>query len=182
MGRLLGMRENNLILGSHQKGRTTMKKLLATIMAAIGLASGAGAATIDLSTVKAHTTIADGDVVTGSLSGEYRITIAAGATVKLKNAYIYGVDSPNCGWAGLTCEGDATIYVEDVNVVRGFHRNLPGIFVPVGNQLTITGTGTLMALNNGRAAGIGGGYGIACGSISIDAGTVINSIDIEAHE
>ena len=150
-----------------------MKKLLATVMAAIGLVSGTWAATIDLSTVKSDIRLVNGDIITGSLNGEYKITIAAGASVKLKNAYIYGVDSKHCPWAGLTCEGDADIYIEDVNVVRGFYKDYPGIYVPLMNKLSIGGTGTLIALNNGRGAGIGGGDGLLCGDIKITSGTVI---------
>ena len=47
------------------KGHVTMKKSLATILAAIGLASGAWAATINLSDVTSDTTIADGDTQIG---------------------------------------------------------------------------------------------------------------------
>lgn len=151
-----------------------MKKLLATIAAATCLASGAWAKTIDLSTVSSNTTANDGDVATGALGGNRKISIAAGATVTLSDAAINvtGVDSESCKFAGITCLGDATIILDGENSVKGFYKDYPGIYVPLGSTLTIEGSGSLKAGGGGRAAGIGGGYNIDCGSIVINGGTI----------
>lgn len=62
----------------------------------------------------------------------------------------------------LNCLGDATIILADgtTNTVKGFHVDYPGIHVPSGKTLTITGTGMLRASSKGFGAGIGGGYKI----------------------
>ena len=84
----------------------------------------------------------------------------------------------SCTWAGLTCAGDATIILKDgsANTVKGFRENYPGIYVPEGKKLIIQGgTGSLNASCNTdacSAAGIGGGYDIACGNIEIQGGVI----------
>ncbi|MBO7511198.1 MAG: hypothetical protein J6T35_08440, partial [Bacteroidales bacterium] len=60
--------------------------------------------TIDLATVTENTTIGDGYTLTGTLGGNYKISIADGATVTLDNVVINGVDDAQYDWAGLTCE------------------------------------------------------------------------------
>ena len=75
-------------------------------------------------------------------------------------------------WAGLNCSGDATIILEGKNTVIGFYDWYPGIHVPEGKTLTIKGNGELEARSNGAGAGIGGGFGISCGNIIIDGGTI----------
>ena len=133
----------------------------------------------------------DCDTLTGTLNGstqKYKIAIADGATVTLKNVTINGwsdnvetASQSTVAWAGLTCEGDATIILKDgsTNSVKGFHKYYPGIYVPVDKTLTIkgetAGTGSLNASSqsNGRGAGIGGGYdGINCGNIDIQGGNI----------
>ena len=125
-----------------------MKRLFAALAAATCLASGAWAKT--------------------------KISIAAGATVTLSDAAINvtGVDSESCKFAGITCLGDATIILDGENSVKGFYKDYPGIYVPLGSTLTIEGSGSLKAGGGGRAAGIGGGYNIDCGSIVINGGTI----------
>ena len=119
------------------------------------------------------------DVLTGTLAGNYKITIADGATVTLRNATINGVNSWDYEWAGITCLGNATIILEGTNTVKGFQNSYPGIQAAyndtgIGDEytLTIRGTGTLTASSNGRAAGIGGGPYIECGNITISGGTI----------
>ena len=131
-------------------------------------------ATVDLSKVTFDTKFVDGNILTGTLSEKVKLTIAEGATVTLKDAHIEGGDYDACWWAGLTCEGKATILLEGVNSVRGFHRNYPGIIVPKGYTLTIDGDGSLDASSSGYGAGIGAGSetSVNCGNIIIKGGSI----------
>ena len=126
----------------------------------------------DLSGLTGDYTAQDGEVLTGTLAGNYKIAIAHGATVLLRNVTVNGTNNNLYKWAGISCEGNATIVLEGENTVKGFYEEHPGIFVPEGKTLTIKGTGSLHASSNGFAAGIGGGYNIACGSIVIESGTI----------
>ena len=126
----------------------------------------------------------DGQLVTGSLvrtddAHKVKVTIADGATVTLSGATINGKaeNGTNTPWAGITCEGDATILLTGTNTVTNFHGDYPAIFVPEGKTLTIGGSGSLTASNTcydatGTGAAIGGGDGMACGNIAITGGTV----------
>lgn len=125
--------------------------------------------------------VPDGTTLTGTLSGNYKITIADGATVTLNNAIINGTNNDAQLWAALTCNGNATIILKDgsTNTMKGFYKYYPGIFVPSGSTLTIkggtAGTGQLTAISNGEGAGagIGGGYNIGdCGNIDIQGGNI----------
>ena len=132
--------------------------------------------TVNLSTLTGHYTLQDGDVLTGTLNGNYKITIADGAEVTLDNVNI-SIYNYSCEWAGLNCAGDATIVLKDgtANTVKGCYENWPGIIVPQNKTVTIKGesegTGSLMASGN-YGAGIGGGYQIACGNINIEGGII----------
>ena len=127
---------------------------------------------VDLSTLTANYTAQDGETLTGTLGGNYKISIADGATVKLQDVTINGENTKNCLWAGINCSGDATIFLKGTNTVRGFYENYSGIYVPSGSTLTIKGSGSLNASSNGYGAGIGGGYRISCGNIVIEGGTI----------
>lgn len=142
---------------------------------------------VDLSTVTTATTIKDGYTVTGTLAAKVKISIADGATVTLDGVSINAEGSWTDGiYAGITCEGDATIILKDgtTNTVKGFHQEYPGIYVPgdkndptKNKTLTIQGTGSLTAstassIGNGYGAGIGGGRSKACGNIKIQGGTI----------
>ena len=159
-----------------------------------GGGGGPTAKTIDLSTVTENTTVADGYTITGTLGGCYKISIADGATVTLSGASINAEGTiTGQNFAGLTCEGNATINLADgsVNTIRfmavgGISQNPggAGIFVPDGKTLTIKGnTGSLTAIGTGAGIGAnpiekggnvvikggfitasGGGAGIGCGS------------------
>ena len=129
-------------------------------------------APVDLSTLNAHYTALDGDVLTGTLGADVKISIAAGATVKLQDVTINGTDNVSYSWAGINCIGDATIILKGANTVRGFDKYYPGIHVPSGSTLTIKGSGSLDASSNGNAAGIGGGRMVNCGNIVIEGGTI----------
>ena len=136
--------------------------------------STAFAATVDLSALPetytnasptASLTVADGDVLTGTLDGftqRYNISIADGATVTLQNAIIDGKEVSNAYWAGLSCEGNCTIILEGDNTVKGFLSG-PGIYIPKNKTLTIEGDGSLEAVGIGLAAGIGCKRDVSCG-------------------
>ena len=97
----------------------------------------------------------DGDVLTGRLdvaNCPIKIIIdyftgSDPTRVTLRDVTIEGVDNSSYEWAGITCEGSATITLEGENIVRGFYENYPGIYVPAGHPLTIGG-------DDGTATGI----------------------------
>ena len=150
----------------------------------LDMGAGETITSVDLGTVTTNRTF--GDLVNVTLTGTLdvanypvKISIADGATVTLDGVTINGVSdvaadaaSSSVAWAGITCEGDATIILSGANTVKGFYWDYPGIHVPVGKTLTIQGTGSLNASSNGVGCGIGGGYKISCGSITISSGTV----------
>ena len=137
--------------------------------------------TIDLSTLSASITAKDGDVLTGKLESNKRISIEDGATVRLNGVSINADGAFTTGnHAGIDCEGNATIILMDgtTNTVKGFYENYPGIYVPENKTLTIQGGGSLNASSNGAGCGIGGGYSggsyfeIHCGNINIEGGII----------
>jgi hypothetical protein len=131
-----------------------------------------------LSTLTDNYVAKDGDTLTGTLNANVKISIAAGATVTLAGVTINGTNSNDYNWAGITCEGNATIILMDgtTDTVKGFYNEFPGIYVPEGFTLTIqggtSGTGALIASSNGNGAGIGGGWNISCGNINIQGGNI----------
>ena len=140
-------------------------------------AIGVKMTSLNLSTLSSDFTALDGDVLTGTLDGDtqpYKISIADGATVTLSGVTINGTNSNSCMWAGITCLGDATIVLDEgtTNTVRGFYYAYPGIQPAAGKTLTIEGTGTLNASNNGSAAGIGSVDPVSCGDIHIKSGNI----------
>lgn len=128
---------------------------------------------VDLAQLTADYVAQDGEVLTGILGGNYKISLADGATVTLRNAVIHGVNDENCPCAGITA-GNATLVLEATNIVKGFRWDYPGIQVAEGKTLTIRGDGRLDVSSNGYGAGIGGGYGngINCGNIVIEGGVI----------
>ena len=130
---------------------------------------------VDLSALTADYEAQDGDILTGTLDGAtqpYKITVADGATITLKNAVINGANNSNYEWSGITPNGDATIILEGENSVKGFYEDYLGIYVPEGKTLTIKGDGSLDASSNGYNGGIGGAFGGLCGNIIIESGTI----------
>jgi hypothetical protein len=133
-------------------------------------------------------TVPDGTTLTGTLDGQthpYKIVIPDGATVTLSGVTIESANNENYKWAGINCEGDATIILADgkTNWVEGFYKNWPGIYVPGDkddpskNKTLIikggsVGSGELKAIGNGQGCGIGGGKEIACGNIIIEGGNI----------
>ena len=120
----------------------------------------------------------NGDVLTGTLTSNKQITIAAGATVTLRGVDITCLsnDEETANFAGITLLGDATILLEGENTVKGGYEDHPGVFVPANTTLTINGTGSLDASSGGDedrfGCGIGGGYLKAAGNIVINGGTI----------
>ena len=119
----------------------------------------------------------NGDILTGTLAGDYKISVnAAGATVTLKDVTITGTNDSSYSWAGITCKNNTTLVIEGTNNVTGFYEDYPGIHIASGMTLTIQGTGTLNASSYGGAdgwgAGIGGSDLVDCGDIVINSGTI----------
>jgi hypothetical protein len=130
---------------------------------------------VDLSKLTADYVAQDGDVLTGTLGGNYKISVANGAVVTLDGVTINGTNDEAYNWAGITCQGNNIIVLADVskNVVKGFNATMPGIYVPEGCTLVIQGnTGTLDASSNGEGCGIGGSKSISCGNIEIQGGVI----------
>lgn len=130
---------------------------------------------IDLSTLDSDYTAHDGETLTGTLGGYYKISVADGATVTLDNAIIEGDNDSDYPWSGLTCAGDATINLEGENTIKGFYSNYGGISIPANKTLTINGPGSLLAGSsddNGWGAGIGSPNGETCGNIIINGATI----------
>ncbi|MBQ7996524.1 MAG: hypothetical protein IJ249_02520 [Paludibacteraceae bacterium] len=139
--------------------------------------------TIDLSDLTGDYTAHDGEILTGYLYDNYKISIADGATVVLKDVTIEGTDEMQYSWAGLSCLGDATLILEGENYVQGFYNYYPGIHIPYGKTLTIQGTGSLEVkcskTENGAGSGIGGGIiyspktmPLSYGNVVIEGGTI----------
>lgn len=135
--------------------------------------------TKDLSTLGADYEAQNGDMLTGKLAANHKISIAAGATVTLNGVSINYDDSPalSGSFAGITCLGNATLIVNGTNYVKGFSSGYPGIFIPSASTLTITGDGTLFAAGHEHGAGIGSGRSNIdavknCGNIIIQGGTI----------
>ena len=142
------------------------------LAAAIGLAAATLAATVDLSTVRGDTVLQDGDVATGTLGGNYKISVADGATVTLRNAVIDQDSGWENGWASVNCLGDATIVLEGDNTLDPKNSHYPAIHIPTNKTLTMQGDGSLAAWGGNGSAAIGGGNGIDCGNIVIAGGTI----------
>ena len=125
----------------------------------------------NLGTLDGEYVAVDGEVLTGTL-GKFKVSIADGATVTLNGVTVNGVNEKDYPWAGITCKGDCNIILKGKNTVKGFDRSYPGIYVPKGKKLIISGTGSLDASSNGDGAGIGGDYKGTVGSIVISGGTI----------
>ena len=120
---------------------------------------------IDLSKLPSGEFIAqNGEELTGTLNNnQVMVSIAEGATVKLNNVTINGEKELGGGCPGITCLGDATLRCNGTVTVNGY-ASYPGIYVPEGKTLTLTG-GNLYASSAGSGAGIGGGQNLDCGNI-----------------
>lgn len=135
-------------------------------------ATNALATSVDLSEITKAYVAADGDTLSGKLSANVKISVADGATVTLDGVTILGTDASSRSYGGINCNGDCKLIISGENRVRGFYKNYPGIHVPEGSTLVIDGDGSLTALSNGFAAGIGGGFEVGCGNIQILGGKI----------
>ena len=125
--------------------------------------------------------LVNGHILTGTGGENTHVVISDGATVKLSDVDITAISKKNY-WAGINCEGDATIILVDgtTNNVKGNSGQYPAIYVPEGKTLTIKGDGALKANNNGSGAGIGAGLNKNCGNIIIEGGIITASGGNEA--
>ena len=129
---------------------------------------------VNLSSIASAYTARHGEALTGTLGENVQISIADGATVKLNDMSINADGARTGNYAGITCEGNATIVLSGTNTVKAIGSNAPGIYVPEGKTLTIRGEGSLTASgrDDENGAGIGGGNGLSCGNIVIEGGTI----------
>ena len=137
---------------------------------------------VDLASQTSAYEAKNGEMLKGTLGKEVKISIAAGATVTLRNANINMNDDGSRKWttgdyAGITCEGSATINLEGANKVHGFYSGYPGILAASNGSesdytLTIKGDGSLEATGSSEAAGIGSGHDRQFCNIVIYSGTI----------
>ena len=131
------------------------------------------AAATDLAGLTGNYVAQDGDTITGTVGSSVKISIADGATVTLNNVSINADGELTEGdYAGITCEGDATIILQGTNTVKGLKNNYAGIYIASGKTLTIEGDGILNASSKNYGAGIGAGWQMACGNIVINSGNI----------
>lgn len=133
---------------------------------------------VNLASIGADFTARDGQVLSGTLGGSYKISIADGATVTLAGITINGGDDWEKAWAGITCEGDATLVLADgtSNLVKHFYQQFAAISVPSGKTLTIQGSGSLTAdARDEGGAGIGGNSGQNYGNIIINGSSNVTA-------
>ena len=126
----------------------------------------------DLSELTADYTAQNGDILTGETT-DYKVTIAAGATVTFAGVTISGADY--C----INCAGNATIILKDgtTNTLTSTSTDYPALWAGDTNTtLTIQGnTGVLDVTSGSNCAGIGGGYSNTdniCGNIRIEGGII----------
>ena len=164
-----------------QKNLKKSISILLSILMIVGVftivpITASAATTVDLSTLDTDYEAQDGDTLTGTLAGQYKITVADGATVTLKDATITCLSSSTT-YDGIALLGDATILLEGENTVKGGHKYNAGIFVPEEKTLTIDGTGSLNVFSGGSVSAIGAKRsgsvtGIPGGNIVINGGTI----------
>ena len=124
---------------------------------------------VDIGSLHADYVAQDGDVLTGTLGTNVKISVADGATITFNGVTIKFPNTHTRTWAGITCSGDATIVLSGENTVKGINAGYPGIHIAKGKTLTIKGDGSLTVSGT---AGIGGGEELDCGNIVIEAGTI----------
>ena len=127
---------------------------------------------VDLSTKTANYEAQNGDVLTGQLPSNYKLTIAANATVTLFNAT---VNYEGSGTPAVSCLGNATLVLKGSNTVTCNANSGAGITPADGSTLTIQGNGILNVNGNGSEC-IGIGYRVnysGTGNVVINSGTIV---------
>ena len=127
---------------------------------------------VDLSLLTGDYVAQHCETLTGTLNGNYKISIADGATVYLQDATIRGTNDTAYSWASINCLGDVTIVLEGNNTLKTFYY--PAIHIVKDKTLTIKGSGSLKVENSWSygAACIGGGSHLDCGNIVIEGGNL----------
>lgn len=119
----------------------------------------------------------NGDQITGIAPNTMHLTIPDGALVRLKDATIKPTSGSNT--AGIICQGDATLFIEGVNDVKGNGISEAGIQAgPEGTKLTInsqTLTSSLEVVGGNYAAAIGSKSDGVCGDLEIAGGVITAS-------
>ena len=119
----------------------------------------------------------NGDQITGTAPNTMHLSIADGALVRLKDATIIPTSGSNT--AGIICQGDATLFIEGVNDVKGNGISEAGIQAgPEGTKLTInsqTLTSSLEVVGGNYAAAIGSKSDGVCGDLEIAGGVITAS-------
>ena len=129
----------------------------------------------DLSKVTEDLKVRSGDVLTGKLSDNIKITVVDDGLITLRDVDITCLTVP---MAGITCDNNVVIVLEGTNIIKGgpaddITHSYPGIFISDPYTLMIEGTGSLDVSGGDNASGIGGGYGLTCGHINISEATII---------
>jgi hypothetical protein len=123
--------------------------------------------TLFLSLLESDVVLTEDVKLKGRLGGDYKISIADGVSVSLSDVTISAND-----WAGITCEGSATIILNGYNSVSSSKKS--GIqFSRSDKTLTIMGDGSLDVSAGDHEAGIGANGN--CGNINIECSGVINA-------
>lgn len=116
----------------------------------------------DLSRVTEDLKVRSGDILTGKLSDNVRITVVDDGLITLRDVDITCLTVP---MAGIICDNDVVIVLEGTNIIKGgpadeITHSYPGIFISDPYTLMIVGTGSLEVSGGDNASGIGGGYGL----------------------
>ena len=141
-----------------------MKKFTFLMLGLLIALFSANAKVVNLSEMTADYEAQDKDTLTGVIvwtSNPLKLTVAKNATITLDNATIYGKDNDIYPWAGITCLGNAKIYLKGKNYVKGNRWGYPGIYWPYSSDLEIYEAeegAELTAEAYVYAAGLGAGY------------------------
>ena len=128
---------------------------------------------VRLTSTTGDVTLRNGDVLTGTGGPDTHVIIADRSLVTLNGVNITAIDNSH-HWAGITCEGYATIVLADGTTNKVTSPYNAGILVgPPGYELAIEGNGRLEATSLYESSGIGAGYNASCGSILISGGTIV---------
>lgn len=141
-----------------------MKKFTFLMLGLLIALFSANAKVVNLSEMTADYEVQDKDTLTGVIvwtSNPLKLTVAKNATIMLDNVTIYGKDDDIYPWAGITCLGNAKIYLKGKNYVKGNRWGYPGIYWPYSSDLEIYEAeegAELTAEADAYAAGLGAGY------------------------